>query len=298
MRRMLPLPVSCAVSLLCIGGLPAVANQSDSPAAPALLLANVYDASTTHVQEYWVSEKYDGIRAYWNGERLLTRGGNTIVAPAWFTADWPREALDGELWIGRGRFERLAATVRAFTPDDNAWRQVRYMVFDLPAHPGPFGERKRALDRLAVSLVSPWIVRTPHWRVPDHTTLMAQLDALTAAGGEGLMLHRDAAYYHALRSNDLLKLKRFLDAEAHVLGHIPGKGKYAGLLGALEVRSADGKVFRIGSGLTDRQRADPPPLGACITYRYRGLTRHGLPRFASFVRICDEPTPASTTLVP
>ncbi len=102
------------------------------PAAPPpLLLANDYDDVAVDVSRYWVSEKYDGVRAYWDGKQLVTRAGNTIHAPEWFTLGWPTEPLDGELWAGRGQFEQVTATVRDLEPDDSAWRHIRFMVFDL-----------------------------------------------------------------------------------------------------------------------------------------------------------------------
>lgn len=278
-----------AMSIACAAPTIVATTGSTHAATAALVqLASNYDSATVSIDQFWVSEKYDGIRGYWNGKQLLTRAGNPIQTPSWFTADWPPDALDGELWIARGRFEEVAATVRDATPDELAWRKIRFMVFDLPAHSGTYSERRATLATLVARINLPWVSATPQWRVPDEATLHAQLDTLIAAGGEGLMLHRDTALYHVGRSQDLLKLKRYLDAEAHVVGHVPGQGKYAGMLGALEVRDAQGSIFRIGTGFTDHERRTPPPIGALITYRYRGLTRTGLPRFASFIRVRDE----------
>jgi DNA ligase-1 len=288
--------IGITVSLACTV-IPATEGLgADSPVAAPVQLANSYDPDTTAVGDYWISEKYDGVRAYWNGRELLTRSGRIINAPAWFTAGWPAEPLDGELWVGRGRFEAVVATVRDFEPDEDAWRRVKFMAFDLPGHPGPFGERKQTLERLLATHTTPWIARVAHWRATDHAALMAQLANIVAGGGEGLMLHRDAARYHAARSDDLLKLKQSVDAEARVIGHIPGNGKYAGLLGSLEVQTSDGTRFRIGTGFTDAERAAPPPIGAWITYRHHGLTARGVPRFPSFVRVRQEEPGAATGL--
>ena len=112
-------------------------SSDPGPAPPALMLAQVY-APGIDVSGYWVSEKLDGVRAYWDGTRLVSRGGHGIRAPAWFVASFPSEPLDGELWMGRGRFEELSGTVRRLESDDDVWREVRYLVFDLPALPMPF----------------------------------------------------------------------------------------------------------------------------------------------------------------
>ena len=252
--------------------------------APALMLAGVYRPGVP-LEAYWLSEKYDGLRAYWDGQRLLTRGGDTIAAPAWFTAGWPGDPLDGELWAGRGHFEEALSTVRQQTPDDAAWRRIRFMVFDLPAHPGPFTERIAAYHGIVSRLDQPWVRAVPQERVASHAALMARLDRMVKDGGEGLMLHRGDAPYRALRGDDLLKVKTHEDAEARVIAHLPGQGRHAGRMGALQVETPDGLRFRLGSGFTDAQRERPPAVGEWVTYRFRGLNASGAPRFASFVRV-------------
>ena len=251
------------------------------------MLANVYNDRTL-LAAYWVSEKYDGVRGFWNGHQLVTRGGEVVHAPAWFTAGWPATPMDGELWAGRGHFSQAVSTVRQQTPDDAAWRDIRFMVFDLPAHPGTFTERTQAYQRLVSGLNQPWVQAVPQWRVDSHAALRAQLNARVRAGAEGLMLHRADAPYRSGRSDDLLKVKLHADAEARVVGHVPGQGKYAGRLGALLVETPEGVRFKLGTGFTDAQRANPPPLGTQVTYRYRGLNDSGVPRFASFWRVRGE----------
>ncbi len=259
---------------------------------PQLQLANVY-RSDIDLADYWVSEKYDGIRACWDGSALWTRGGNRIHAPGWFIAGWPQTPIDGELWIARGQFETVSATVRDATADDAAWRRVQFMVFDLPAHPGAFNGRLVALQAMIRELSLPWVQAVPQWRVRNDNELMRQLDAIVAAGGEGLMLHRGSSLHRAGRTDDLLKLKALEDAEARVIGYLPGKGKYANMLGALQLERADGMRFNLGSGFTDAQRRNPPPLGSWVTYGFHGLTARGVPRFARFLRVRDDLPPTA-----
>lgn len=258
-------------------------------APPSPTLAQRYHTGID-VTAYWVSEKYDGVRALWTGRQLLSRQGLPIRAPAWFTAGWPAEPLDGELWAGRGRFDAAQAAVAAAAPDDAQWRALRYMVFDLPGAPGGFGERLPALQRAVAALGQPWVQAAPQWRVASHAQLMGQLREHEKAGAEGLMLRRDDAPYRGGRSEDLLKLKSFEDAEGLVVGHIPGRGKYAGQTGALLVAMPGGRRFRLGSGLPDALRRQPPPVGSVVTYRFNGTHASGLPRFARFWRVrADEP---------
>lgn len=270
-------------SALIVGA--ALSVPALAPAAPPpLLLANDYDDAEVDVSHYWVSEKYDGVRAYWDGKHLVTRAGNTIHAPEWFTRDWPTEPLDGELWAGRGQFEQVTATVRDLDPSDSAWRHIRFMVFDLPAHGGTFSARLETLRSLLSSTRVDWLREVTQSRVADDAALHLQLESIHAAGGEGLMLHKEDSPYRAERSDDLLKLKPYQDAEAEVIAHLPGQGKYLGMLGAVLVRTANGTEFRIGTGFTDEQRRHPPAIGSSITYSYHNLTARGIPRFARFLR--------------
>ena len=282
------------------------AQTQAAPAKPALMLANVYSPSTA-LADYWVSEKYDGVRGFWDGQKLLTRGGQPINAPAWFTANWPATPMDGELWAGRGQFQKAVSTVRQQTPDDAAWRSIRFMVFDLPAEPGVFTDRLTKLNNVVAKLAMPWVQAVPQTKASTHAALQSQLKQITkagadgisagadgiSAGAEGLMLHRGSSLYKAARSDDLLKVKTHDDAEAKVVGYIPGKGKYAGQMGALlvEMPSVGGQVgkrFKLGTGFNDAVRQSPPAVGSQVTYRYRGLNDSGIPRFASFLRQRDD----------
>ncbi|HSJ81053.1 MAG TPA: DNA ligase [Thiobacillus sp.] len=258
-----------------------------TPLAPAMLLAEVY-AADVDVTQYWVSEKFDGVRAQWDGRGLRFRGGGSVPAPAWFTAGFPAQSLDGELWIARDRFDALSGTVRKIEPVDAEWRQVRYLIFELPGAAGDFSERVHLMQEIIAQAGVPWLQAVRQTRVANRATLMKQLDAVMRAGGEGLMLHRADAPYIAGRSDALLKLKPWQDTEAVVVGHVPGKGKYLGMTGALTMEMPDGQRFRIGSGLTDALRRQPPPLGTRITYRYQQLTKSGVPRFPRYLRVRDD----------
>ncbi|HAW93591.1 MAG: DNA ligase [Rheinheimera sp.] len=252
---------------------------------PELLLAEVYQENID-VQQYWVSEKLDGVRAFWDGEQLISRGGNVIAAPAWFVAGFPKQKLDGELWLGRNKFADTLSIVSKTKPVDSEWQQIRYYIFELPQADGSFTERIRAMHSLVQQQYSsPYLQVVPQFRIADNAQLRAKLTELENAGAEGLMLHHQDALYKTGRSSDLLKLKTYQDTEAEVIGYRPGKGKYRGMAGALIVKTPEGKTFAIGSGLTDAMRQTPPEIGTVVTYRYNGLTKNGLPRFARFLRV-------------
>ena len=236
---------------------------------------------------YLVSEKYDGVRACWDGRTLRSRAGLALAAPGWFTAALPPVPLDGELWLGRGRFEEVSAAVHRREPVDATWRRMRFMIFELPGAEGPFSERAARIHALAGRVGEGALVAVEQAVVNGAAALQRRLQQVVREGGEGLVLHRAVAPYVTGRSAVLLKLKPQQDGEAVVVGHLPGQGRHAGRLGALRVRTAQGVEFRIGTGLSDALRQAPPPLGSIVTFTYRGCTAGGVPRFASYLRLRD-----------
>lgn len=285
--------LSTLTLLLAFAGLfTATLPLSTAAASPPLMLAKVYQAGIS-LPDYWASEKLDGVRGYWDGEKLLTRSGERIAAPVWFTAGWPTVPMDGELWAGRGQFSKAVSTVRQQNPDDAAWHAIRFMVFDLPAQGGTFTERIPVLHGLVSRIDQPWVQAVAQFKLANHQTLQSLLGKTVKLGGEGLMLHRGASLYKGQRTDDLLKVKMHEDTEARVVAHIPGKGKHAGVMGALlvempGVNGKPGERFKLGSGFSDRQRQNPPAVGTLVTYRFRGLNSSGIPRFASFMRVRED----------
>jgi DNA ligase-1 len=251
---------------------------------PELQLANRYH-DQIDIASYWVSEKFDGVRGYWDGTRMISRQGNIIRTPLWFVDALPETPLDGELWLGRGQFDRLSGIIRRHRINEKDWRLVKYLIFDLPASQQIFDLRVDQIKSIVKQVNRSHIQRVEQFKLDDHQVLLETLDRIVKNKGEGLMLHRGASHYRNSRSDDLLKLKQANDAEATVIEHTAGKGKYTGLLGSLLVETNDQRRFKIGTGFSDLERANPPPIGSLITYRYFGLTQKGIPRFASFLRI-------------
>ena len=262
--------------------------HAQAVAAPELVLAKELPAHV-RVADYLISEKYDGVRAFWDGRVLRFRGGGVVPAPVWFTAGLPATPLDGELWLGRGQFEAVSGIVRQTTPVDADWRRIRYMIFELPNAAGTFAQRAAQIQTIVTQSGHPQLVAVPQFHLNTRAQLNETLHQITQAGGEGLMLHLAAAEYETGRSDVLYKLKARQDAEAVVIAHVAGQGKYSEQHGALRVRTSDGREFNIGTGLTNAQRATPPAIGATVTYQYNGLTKNGLPRFARFLRMREQP---------
>ncbi len=266
----------CVVKNLIFCGLFSI--SCTAYAAPSLMLAEEY--RNQHVENWAASEKLDGVRAYWDGKKLLSRQGYAFTPPPGFTKNFPDYPLDGELYAGRGRFEQTSAAVRSASGD---WSGIRLHVFDVPQAQGNLYKRLAVIeDRLKKYPANISVVR--QMPVKDIAQARAMMEKIVAGGGEGVILRDPAVPYAAGRSSSYLKLKPQQDAECTVTKHYEGKGKYAGKLGSVGCRNNLGE-FKIGSGFKDADRANPPPVGSVITYRYRGFTQKGLPRFATFMRI-------------
>ncbi len=267
---------------------PLTAQQTTQLLKPNIQHGVTY-SNVADISQYYVSEKLDGVRGYWDGKQLLTRQGNLINSPSWFTQYWPAFPIDGELWLDRGQFQALLSCVSKHSAEENktisCWRNVRFMMFDLPQHQGDFNERVNKMQGLLIQIPSPYLAMISQVRLTDVSALDNKLNEVTTAQGEGLMLHLASAHYQTGRNPALMKLKKHQDGEASIISYTEGKGKYKNLLGAIKVKTSDGITFKIGSGFSDIQRANPPKVGTIITFKYNGLTQAGIPRFARFWRI-------------
>ncbi len=275
----------------------AVAEGEPGKAGPPLLLAERWD-NAQDLAGWWMSEKLDGVRAYWDGRALISRLGNPFHAPVWFLAGLPPTPLDGELWIARKAFQRTVGVVRRQDRSDH-WKDVSYVIFDAPEAAGPFEER------LASAREHVERARPGHARVLEHSAcggtdhLRAELARVEALGGEGLMLRRPGSPYEVGRSLTLLKIKSFRDAEARVVEHLAGLGRHKGRLGALLVELGDGTKFAVGTGFSDAEREAPPAPGSLIAFRYQELSDGGVPRFPSYIGVrIDAAGPAKSLADP
>jgi len=263
--------------------LPSVAPATSTIKPPPLLLAHTWE-NDTDLSGWWISEKLDGVRAYWTGQQFLSRQGNVYHAPAWFTDGLPNVPLDGELWLDRKAFQRTVSIVRRQDQSDH-WREVRFVLFDAPAVQGGFEARQEFLEA-TISEHQPQFARVLEQnRCRGHSHLREELSRITSLGGEGLMLRQPGSRYEVGRSNTLLKAKVMLELDAHVVEHVAGQGRHRGRMGALLVQLANGLTFNVGTGFSDSERESPPIVGSVITVRYQELTDRGVPRFPSFVRV-------------
>ena len=254
--------------------------------APPVLLAHRWE-NDVDLTGWWMSEKLDGVRAYWDGKAFVSRLGNAFQAPKWFVEGLPSHPLDGELWVGRKMFQETMSIVRRYDMSDD-WKRVKYVLFDAPAHGGPFEARYEFLMKGFAEGKLPYCRALPQEKVRDMQHVKDELARVEALGGEGLMVRQPGSMYVASRSSTLLKIKSFFDAEGRVVGHLPGTGKHKGRLGALDVEMHDGTRFHVGTGFSDAERESPPAIGAIVTFRYQELSKDGVPRFPSYVCVRED----------
>jgi DNA ligase-1 len=266
------------------------ADEEEESGGPPLLLAQTW-TTDVDLAGWWMSEKLDGVRAYWDGKQFISRQGNLYHAPDWFVADLPPTPLDGELWLDRKAFQRTVSIVRRQDKSEH-WREISYVVFDAPAIDATFEDRVAFLRESLAKLKAKHVQLHAHAQCRGVEHLREELARIEALGGEGLMLRQPASKYEIGRSTTLLKVKSFHDAEARVIDHQAGAGRHKGRLGALLVELADGTQFSVGTGFSDAQRANPPPVGSTITFRYQELSDRGVPRFPSFVRAAGQAVPS------
>ena len=232
------------------------------------MLAKTWDADAQDPAGWLISEKLDGVRGYWDGSCMYSRNGNLFHLPAWFKNLLPKDiALDGELWTKRDDFQNAVGIVR-FSEKDEDWKQITYMVFDAPLLDKPFEQRLEVLRKKLAENPSNHVRYHVHHRCRDKAHLLEETDKIIAEGGEGMMVKDPKSKYESKRSELLLKVKKFQDTEATVIGHVKGDGRCWDMLGALLMRGDNGIEFKIGSGLDDKQRRKPPKKGSRVTYKF------------------------------
>lgn len=243
---------------------------------------------------YLMSEKLDGIRGIWEEGKFKTRQDNPIHTPSYFTYNFPSFKLDGELWIARAKFDEVSALTRSDNLDSSLWKSVTYNVFDVPnaceefkLTPCTLSNRLKVLERYLQQNPNPYIKIIKQISIKDQEHLKEFYKDIIFNKGEGVVIRKDFAPYEKGRSKNALKLKPYEDAECKVIAYTEGKGKFQGKIGALLCQMPNDRVIKIGSGLKDKDRENPPKIGSIVTYKFNGLTKNSLPRFPVFLHIRD-----------
>jgi DNA ligase-1 len=251
---------------------------------------------------WWFSEKYDGVRALWTGDRLIFgRNGTPIAAPQFFLDYLPENIpLDGELYIRRDYFNETSGFVRKKTPIDQEWKQIRFMVFDLPTTEFmPYEKRLRRLKKTGlkppIEIVEPILIESQ-----EHLKRMHQ--DLISKGAEGSMIRAPRSPYQNTRSHYLLKVKEQRDEDAIVIGWEVGHNRNHDRLGALQIKWNNPEEiqdkysieylpdmeFKVGAGFKDTDRchigdaSEVYPVGTLVKVAFNGLQKSGKPRYPMF----------------
>ncbi len=250
--------------------------------SPKLLLLEQYEDQ--NITGYLMSEKLDGIRAYWDGKNLLSRSGKIIHAPKWFKKNFPSFEVDGELWSKRGDFEFIQSVVMDKKPS-KGWKKITYNIFEVPNQKGKLIKRLEVLKKYLKSHQIHHMKIIKQTVCEDKKHLEKFFEEVKSKGGEGVVLRDPKAPYIAKRTTKALKYKDFEDDECEVVSYHKGKGKYEGLLGSFTCSLKNGVEFKVGSGLIDKERRNPPAIGKIITFKHQGYTKYGKPRFPVFLRV-------------
>jgi DNA ligase-1 len=248
---------------------------------PLMLLKTYEDQN---ISGYLMSEKLDGVRAYWDGKTLYSRGGYAFAYPDWFVEKFPDFPLDGELWSKRGEFEKIQSITSKLLSHEG-WSELGFHVFDVPEANGGLAQRLSVLEQFIKTNNPKYLHLIPQHVCKDKPHAQRFHDEVAKLGGEGIVLRNPNAPYEGFRTTNALKLKAHQDAECTVIAHHEGQGKYENMLGAFTCKDDLGREFRIGSGLSDEDRRNPPPIGSIITYKYNGLTVNNLPRFPVYLHV-------------
>lgn len=252
-------------------------NDVSSFKKPNLLLLKNY-TSDENVTGWYMSEKLDGVRGFWDGEKLISRNGKIFKAPLFFTKDFPKTELDGEIWSKRGDFSRISSIVNTKLTK-KGWKELTYNVFEVPNAVGTLKERlSRVKDSKYIRIIK-------QIKVKDKKHLDAFLKSVEKKAGEGVVVRDGSLEYYTGRTNRALKVKSYIDEECKVIGYNEGTGKYRNMLGSVNCKMGNNQILKIGTGFKNHQRTDPPEIGAIITFKYYGLTSKGNPRFPVFLRI-------------
>jgi len=253
---------------------------------PDLLLLKSYKEDL-HVKGWLMSEKLDGVRAYWDGKKLISRGGNEFKVPLWFTKDFPPFEIDGELWSRRGDFDNISGIVRRQTPHEG-WKELTYNIFEVPNQKGGLLSRLSVLREYLKEHPNKYMKIIKQSTCKDRHHLKSFLKEVENRGGEGIVVRNPDALYINKRTSQALKVKSFDDAECEIVGYTKGKGKYEGKVGSFTCKQQNGQIINIGSGLSDELRKNPPSIGTNITFKYNGFTKNAKPRFPVYLRVRDE----------
>ena len=248
--------------------------------AVELQKAKIY-SDDKNITNWYMSEKLDGIRGFWDGKTLQTRASKELFAPKDFTHNFPPFELDGELWTKRGDFENIQNIVMDKNPTN--WDKITYNIFEAPSNAGNFDTRLQKAKDWFTLHPNKYVRFIEQTKCSSTKDLHNFLDKILKLGGEGLMLKNPDALYKNGKSDDILKFKKYNDDEGEVVKI--NISKKTGKIGSLTLKLSNGVVFNLGSGFDSKFHQNPPKIKDMVTFKFFGFTKNGKPKFASFIHI-------------
>lgn len=247
-----------------------------------------------NIESYAISEKFDGVRGIWDGKEMFSKNGKKLAIPPCFVEKLAilelkdGEFVEGELWADYGKFAEVSSLARRKNPTCAEFESVKYLIFNAQLNESSdFLANLSKIQSILESHKTPQIRTITQHKFHSSKELQDFFDAVVAKGGEGVIL-RD--------SHTAFKLKAQHDAECKIIDYTRGKGRLSGKVGAIVCESLadkntgikNGIIFRIGSGLSDEMRTNPPKIGTIITYKFSGVSKNSVPLHTRFWRVYGE----------
>ena len=247
-----------------------------------------------NIESYAISEKFDGVRGIWDGKEMFSKNGKKLAIPPCFAEKLAilelkdGEFVEGELWADYGKFAEVSSLARRKNPTCAEFESVKYLIFNAQFNESSdFLANLSKIQSILESHKTPQIRTITQHKFSSSKELQDFFDAVVAKGGEGVIL-RD--------SHTAFKLKAQHDAECKIIDYTRGKGRLGGKVGSIVCESLadknagikNGIIFRIGSGLSDEMRTNPPKIGTIITYKFSGVSKNSVPLHTRFWRVYGE----------
>lgn len=239
----------------------------------------------------YVQPKLDGVRCLGitsTGE-LLSRGGKPFTIPhisASINSIASHLILDGELYIHGTSFQTIVSLVKRVQPDQ---AKLEYHVYDLVSE-GTFEERLETLKSLSLP---PPLCLVETYSVSTKEELEEKYGEFQSRGYEGAIVRAPLGnYQQGFRSQDLVKMKSFVDAEFKIVGCYAGRGKMEGCIIFTVENDTTPATFNVNlkTSLEERKRMwkeKDTYIGQMLKVKYFERSKDGIPRFPIGLGIRD-----------
>lgn len=206
--------------------------------------------------------------------------------------------LDGELYIHGIDFQTLGSWIKKARPESV---QVEYHIYDIPVSNSNsdliWADRRAQLLILSIFNNENSLKYVQAESVISEEQVIEVHDKYVTAGYEGAIIRTyQGKYIFGYRSEDLLKVKQFDDAEFTIVGYKSGKGSYENAV-CWTCETNTGKQFDVNPKMSIAEKEEllknaDDYIGKVLTVRFFGLSNDGIPRFPVGIKFrLDEDLP-------